>query len=149
MTRAALAFRDTRDANAAPLQYDYMAIPYSPTENHRLVQLQKLQQYLPMLLQSPAVDQEKLVIKLLDLLQMRDILAPPAPPMPPEMPGMPPGMPGMPPGMPGLPPEGMPPEMMAAPPVIESPDTLATGALPEGTELPPIPGPGGRGNRII
>ena len=149
VTRAALAFRDTRDANAAPLQYDYMAIPYSPTENHRLVQLQKLQQYLPMLLQSPAVDQEKLVIKLLDLLQMRDILAPPAPPMPPEMPGMPPGMPGMPPGMPGLPPEGMPPEMMAAPPVIESPDTLATGALPEGTELPPIPGPGGRGNRII
>ena len=127
-----------------------MAIPYSPTENHRLVQLQKLQQYLPLLLQSPAVDQEKLTIKLLDLLQMRDILAPPAPPMPPEMPMMP----GMPPE--GMPPEGMPPggppippEMLAAPPALESPDTLATGALPEGTEMPPIPGIGGRGNRII
>jgi len=141
VTRETLKFRDERDPGQMPLDYDYETIPYSPTENHRLVQLQKLQQYMPLLLQSPAVDQEKLIMKLLDLLQIRDILAPPKPPAPP---GQPPGMPGMPPGMPGMP--GMPPGMPPAP----GGDTIATGALPAGTEPSPVPTPmGGPGNPMI
>ena len=129
MTRESLKLRTNRDPYQDPLEYDYIALPYSPTENHKLVQLQKLQQYMPLLLQSPAVDQEKLVTKLLDLLQMRDILASPAD-QPPAMPGMPPGPPG-PPGGPEGPPMG--------PPT----DNIATGALPPGTEPPPMPLPMG------
>jgi hypothetical protein len=45
----------------------------SPTENHRMLQLQKLQQYLPMLLNNPAVDQSKLVRKVLELLDMEEL----------------------------------------------------------------------------
>tara|TARA_R100000664_G_scaffold22408_2_gene31877 strand:+ start:1456 stop:3255 length:1800 start_codon:yes stop_codon:yes gene_type:complete len=137
VSRMSLALKDERPEHEGPMDYDYTAIPYSPTENHRLVQLQKLQQYLPLLLQSPAVDQEKLVIKLLDLLQLQDIVStkPPAPPAPP--PGMAP--PGMPPGMPPGPPPGMPPE---APPA----DTVAAGGMPigPGEPTPPLPagGPG-------
>ena len=132
MTRESLKLRTDRDPYEDPLEYDYIALPYSPTENHKLVQLQKLQQYMPLLLQSPAVDQEKLVTKLLDLLQMRDILASPVD-QPPAMPGMPPGPPGppMPPGPPGAPPMG--------PPM----DNIATGALPPGTEPPAMPLPMG------
>ena len=129
MTRESLKLRTNRDPYQDPLEYDYIALPYSPTENHKLVQLQKLQQYMPLLLQSPAVDQEKLVTKLLDLLQMRDILASPAD-QPPAMPGMPPGPPG-PPGGPEGPPMG--------PPT----GNIATGALPPGTEPPPMPLPMG------
>ena len=109
-SRIELSFKDARDPNELPMDYDYIAVPYSPTENNRLMQLQKLQQYLPILLQSPAVDQQKLVMKLLDLLQLSDIIAPPQPPAPP---GMPPGMEPMPPGMP---PEGAAPPLPAAPP---------------------------------
>ena len=138
-SRVELAFRDSRDPEESPMDYDYLAVPYSPTENNRLMQLQKLQQYLPILLQSPAVEQEKLIMKLLDLLQLRDILAPPQPPAPPGMPAMPPGMEGMPPGAPpGGPPLPMPPP--------GGQDTLGTGALPPGMELPlpalPAGGPG-------
>ena len=140
VNRETLKLRPNRDPSEQPLEYDYDAVPYSPTENHRLVQLQKLQQYLPLLLESPQVDKEKLVVKLLDLLQMRDVLAPPPPtpaPGPPGMPGTQPGMPGMPPGMP---PAGGPP---MAPP---SPDTVAGGGMPTGpgAPLPPTPmgGPG-------
>ena len=133
VNRETLKLRDLRDAGQQPLDYDYEAIPYSPTENHRLVQLQKLQQYMPLLLQSPIVDKQKLIFKLLDLLQLRDVMAPPPPAgataPPPVMPGMPPGMPGMPPG---------------------GEDVTATGALPMGTEPPPVPTPvGGPGNPVI
>jgi hypothetical protein len=142
-TRDSLQFVSERDPEDRALEYDYEAIPYSPTENHRLVQLQKLQQYMPLLLQSPIVDQEKLLTKLLDLLQMREVLAvqkgPTAPPAMPPQPGMP-GMPGMPP-MPGMP-GPLPPNANL--------DTLNSGALPEGTEPPPVPTPmGGPGNPFI
>mgnify|MGYP003108433671 FL=1 len=132
VNRETLKLKDSRDPGQQPLDYDYEAIPYSPTENHRLVQLQKLQQYMPLLLQSQVVDQEKLITKLLDLLQMREVLAPPKPPAPPGAPAGVPGMPpGAPPAMPGMP--GM--------------DNLSTGALPEGTEPSPVPTPmGGPGN---
>ena len=132
-TRETLSMRASRRPSE-PLEFDYVAVPYSPTENHRLVQLQKLQQYMPLLLQSPAVDQEKLIMKLLDLLGMRDILAPPKPPAPTGMiqdaPGAPPAAP---PGMEASLGAGAPP----------APDTVATGALPTGTEPPPVPTPMG------
>lgn len=139
VSRESLAMKDERPEYENPMDYDYVAIPYSPTENHRLVQLQKLQQYLPLLLQSPAVDQEKLVIKLLDLLQLQDVIstAPPAPPPgamppgPPGPPGMPPGAPPMPPGAPPMPPEG--------PPV----DSVAAGGMPIGPGQPMAPLPAG------
>ena len=134
-SRIELSFKDARDPNELPMDYDYIAVPYSPTENNRLMQLQKLQQYLPILLQSPAVDQQKLVMKLLDLLQLSDIIAPPQPPAPP---GMPPGMEPMPPGMP---PEGAAPPLPAAPPA--GADVLGTGALPPGMEAPPAALPAG------
>ena len=137
VTRESLKFASDRPSSDSPLQYDYEAIPYSPTENHRLVQLQKLQQYMPLLLEAEIVDKEKLITKLLDLLQMREVLVTqqgPAAPPPPT--GMPP-QPGAP-GMPGpLPPNA-------------NLDTLNSGALPEGTEPPVTPTPmGGPGNPMI
>ena len=138
VNRETLRLKDERDPGQQPMDYDYETIPYSPTENNRLVQLQKLQQYMPLLQQSPVVDQQKLIIKLLDLLQLRDVIAPPKPPAPPA----PPGPPGMPPGgPPGMPP-GMPP--------MPGGDNIATGALPPGTEPPAVPTPmGGPGNPMI
>ncbi len=130
VTRETLNMKDERDPGQNPLDYDYVAIPYSPTENHRLVQLQKIQQYMPLLIESPAVDKEKLIVKLLDLLQLSDVLAPAKPAQPvPAGPAAVPGAPG------------------AAPPGM---DTLATGALPPGTEPNPVPTPmGGPGNPMI
>ena len=129
VTRETLNMKDERDPGQNPLDYDYVAIPYSPTENHRLVQLQKIQQYMPLLLESPAVDKEKLIVKLLDLLQLSDVLAPAKPAQP--APAAPAAMPGMPMGAPQS-------------------DTLATGALPPGTEPSPVPTPmGGPGNPMI
>jgi hypothetical protein len=125
VTRETLIARPDRNDSENSLEYDYEAIPYSPTENHRLIQLQKIQQYMPLLLQSPSVDKEKLIIKLLDLLQLQDILAPPPPPGPPQ----------------GAMPPGMPAAAMAPPS-----DTISTGALPPGAEVPigptPMGGPG-------
>jgi len=133
VNRETLKLRPSRDPSEQPLEYDYDAVPYSPTENHRLVQLQKLQQYLPLLLESPLVDKEKLVVKLLDLLQMRDVLAPAAPAAPAGMPMAPPAGPPMPPG--------------GGQPLPSNPvDTVAGGGMPTGpgAPLPPTPmgGPG-------
>jgi len=124
VTRELLQAREERNPTEGPMEYDYAAVPYSPTENHSLLQLQKMQQYLPLLLESPQVDKEKLVIKLLELLQLTDILQEGTP-----QPMVPAGMPG---------------EM----PMAGAPqDTLATGGLPPGAEepvTPPLPagGPG-------
>jgi|TARA_R110000744_G_scaffold43517_2_gene97548 hypothetical protein len=136
VSRESLAMKEERSPEEHPMEYDYTAIPYSPTENHRLVQLQKLQQYLPMLIQSPMVDQEKLVVKLLELLQLQEVVstAPPPPPAPAAPPAgaMPPGAPpGMPPGAPPMPPEG--------PPV----DSVASGGMPIGPGQPTMPLPAG------
>jgi len=120
--REALKLRNLNETQgASPLEYDYEAIAYSPTENHRLIQLRNIQQYLPMLMEAPNIDKEKLVVKLLDLLLMRDLA------MEAEQADaqMPPGA-----GFAPMPP---------------SPDTLATGALPPGVQepvTPPLPGGG-------
>jgi len=120
--REALKLRTLNEVNdQGPLEYDYEAIAYSPTENHRLIQLRNIQQYLPLLMEAPNVDKEKLVVKLLDLLLMRD-LAMEAQQADAQMP------PGA-----GMEPMEPPPE-----------DTMATGALPSGTQEPPTPPfPGG------
>ncbi len=117
-TRESLALEDSRPDYEHPMDYDYDAVPFSPTENHRLVQLQKIQNYLPILLEAQQVDKEKLITKLLDLLQMNDILATgqPATQNVPNMQG----------------PQGQ-----------QSTDTIASGALPTGIEQPLPPAPGG------
>lgn len=119
-TRETMALQDERPDYENPMDYDYDAVPFSPTENHRLVQLQKIQNYLPILLEAQQVDKEKLITKLLDLLQMNDILAT------------------------GQPPTQMVPTAQGLPPGAEGGDNMATGALPPGIEptLPPAPGGG-------
>jgi hypothetical protein len=139
-TRVELAFRDERPAGEHPMDFDYVAMPYSPTENNRLMQLQKLQQYLPLLMQSSAVDQEKLIVKLLDLLQMRDIIKPP--PSPEEQAAMAQMAAQGAPPMPGMPPEaGMPPGPL--PPEADAADIRPAGGLPTGIEPPAMPLPMG------
>ena len=141
VSRETLALAEERNETEHPMDYDYMAIPYSPTENHRLVQLQKIQEYLPILLQSQAVDQEKLIIKLLDLLQLQDVVSnkPPAPEGPPQVPGAPPG--AAPPMPPGMPPEAMPPAgAPEAPPQMPIGPGQPTAPLPAGGPGMPVPG---------
>jgi len=104
--------------------YEFEAISYSPTENHRLVQLQKLQQFLEVLANNPNVNQGLLFSKLLELLGMEEIRQDPAT-APPPPPGAPPGSPvspgQLPPGSGGLP-SGTPA------------DTISTGGLPQGLQ---------------
>jgi hypothetical protein len=133
VNRETLRLRPQRDPNEEPLDFDYDALPYSPTENHKIIQLQKFQQYFPLLMQAPNVDKEKLIVKLLDLLQIRDVMMPPPPtPSPSDMAESMAGMDA------GLPAEaGQPPGV----------DSVVTGGLPPGTQEPsqvPLPagGPG-------
>ena len=75
ITRASMLAREVQAARGEdPLEYDYQAVAYSPTENNRLVQLRNLSQFFPLLAQAPEVDQATLVKKLAELLQMEDIL---------------------------------------------------------------------------
>lgn len=68
---------------------------YSPSENHRLVQLNKLQTFMEILATSPNVDQKKFFRRLLELLGLEDLYSD-APQQPPGQPGAPPpvGQPG-------------------------------------------------------
>jgi hypothetical protein len=140
-TREELGFRGPQDfenPGDGPMEWDYEALPYSPAENNRLVQLQNVMQNLPMILNLPGVDIAKLTAKVLDLLQIRDVLAPE---------GAPGATPAMQPGAdPGMPPGGGPQQ------VDENglPNVLA-GELPPGAEPPagpmPFGGPGARGQQ--
>jgi len=79
VTRASMMAREVlAERGEEPLEYDYEAVPYSPTENNRLVQLRNLSQYFELLAASPVVDQDALVRKLLELLQMGDVLKDPS-----------------------------------------------------------------------
>ena len=118
-TRRTLSLDRDRPDYENPLEYDYDAVPFSPTENHRLVQLQKIQNYLPILLEAQQVDKEKLITKLLDLLQLNEILATEQPATQ-EVPTM----------------EGGPQQPQTS-------DNITTGGLPMGTEPPMPPTPGG------
>jgi hypothetical protein len=135
VTREALGVRDSRRPTEHPMDFDYEAVPYSPTENHRLVQLQKLQQYLPLLMQSPEVDKERLVVKLLELLNLTDILNRNKPPAPQVQPGaMPQG------GLPGSPPGGPSPLGGDLPLGTQEPPQIPLPAGGPGSPAPPQPG---------
>jgi hypothetical protein len=113
--RENLAMRNPAEDTGMGFDYDYDVVPYSPTENNRLLQLQKIQEYWPVLAESQMVDPNKLSAKILSLLEIEDVAVKegdePAPPGP----GMDPNQP-----------QG-------------GQDTIATGALPPGTN--PSPGP--------
>jgi len=141
-TREELGFRPPQQfdlAGEGPMEWDYEALPYSPAENNRLVQLQNVMQNLPMILNLPGVDIAKLTAKVLDLLQIRDVMAPE---------GAPPGAGMMPPGAEA----GMPMAPGGPQQVDENglPNVLA-GELPTGAEPPagpmPFGGPGARGQQ--
>ena len=89
--------------------YDFQAAAYSPTENHRLVQLQKLEQFMQVLLQNPNIDQQALMFKLTELLEMVDIRQEQGS-VPVPQPGAPP--PEQPAPAPGPQPAGMPTDVM-------------------------------------
>lgn len=105
--------------------FDYEAVPYSPTENHRLVQLQKLQQFAQLIVGNPHVDQTKLMGKLLDLLGMVELQSK-TPPGTPITPGGAPMQAG---GRANMLPQG--PQ-----------DTVVTGGLPPGTGTDAVAVPG-------
>jgi hypothetical protein len=130
VTRQTLAVRPLLDAmGEEPLQYDYEAVPYSPTENNKLVQIKNVMQFLQILLGNPAVDQVRLFSKILELVEMGDLLRTPEEMQQAAGAAGPPGAPG-----PGGPP-GPPPE-----------DTTQSGAMPPGLEQPlPPTGMGGAG----
>lgn len=121
-----------------PWTWDYTAHPYTAAEQNEVVMLKQLETYLPVLLQNPAVDQRKLVAKLLDLLHAPELLADPEAAAP-AMPGMAPGAPGADAGAMG---QGMPPEMMA--PAIGGEVMVGAGeqAIPAGLEGGAQPGGG-------
>ena len=93
LDRAALAFpkpggEDEFDDEWA---YDFECAPYSPTENHRLVQLQKLQQFASVLFGNPMLDQQALFTQLAKLLELDGIRPQPPQAAPPQPPGAPAG----------------------------------------------------------
>tara|TARA_R110000751_G_scaffold41550_7_gene97383 strand:- start:1138 stop:3018 length:1881 start_codon:yes stop_codon:yes gene_type:complete len=78
ITRASMQARELlNEQGEEPMQFDYKVSAYSPAENNRLTQLRNLSQFLPVLIQSPAVDKTKLTKKLLELLQMEGLMVPP------------------------------------------------------------------------
>jgi|GEM_PF-6036913 len=79
VTRELIAAGEIRDEeDEGPLDYDYDAIPYSPTENHRLVQLKSMQSWMPYFVESPNFDQKKVDQKLAKLMELEDALIDPA-----------------------------------------------------------------------
>jgi len=123
VSRETLEARDPSKVGEGSFDYDYEAVPYSPTENHRLLQLNKIQQYMELLMSHPQIDQDKFLTKLLDLLGLVEIKSTDQPVQPGAMEGIP---------IPG----GEQP----------SPDSLLSGGLPPGIEPPGQPsiagGPG-------
>lgn len=98
--------------------YDFEAVPYSPTENHKLVQLQKLQQFIEVLHNNPMIDQLGLYRKLTELIGMSEIVNPSG------------GAQAMP-GAPGAAPAQ---DQAGGMPTGTSADNIATGALPAGED---------------
>lgn len=133
ITRASMLAREILAGRGEePLEYDYLAVPYSPTENNRLVQLRNLSQYFQLLMQNPQVDQSRLIQKLCELLQMEDVLKDTAQ-LEAEAKSA----------------EQKAQQAQAQAGMVGGPgnDTIASGALPPGTEpvMPPLP-MGGAGN---
>jgi len=57
-----------------PLEIDYDVVPYSPVENSKTAQLKKVREFSELLFQNPAIDQKKLLVKVVDLLDLGDDL---------------------------------------------------------------------------
>ena len=125
-------------AEAGAMDYDYEAIAYSPAENNKLAQLRSVQAFLPVLMQAPNVNKERLVTKLLDLLNMKDIGVTEE-----EMQQQAQQQQAMAAQMQQAQGQAQPPSAALNQP---SPDTIATGGLPPGLEPPVAPmeagGPG-------
>lgn len=132
ITRASMRAREILAARGEePLDYDYEAVPYSPAENNRLVQLRNIQQFLPVLQQAQNVNQEKLIVKLADLLQISDVIVSKEDLQAQQQEAMA-----------AQQQQAMAPGAAAAAPPM---DTIASGALPPGSEPQQIPLPGGGG----
>lgn len=88
--RESLGFRDGMTPADAETEswFEFDALPYSPAENNRLVRLKSLQQWSPMLLQSPYVDQRRIVGTVLELLGVNDAMIDPTTQ---QVPAVPPG----------------------------------------------------------
>jgi hypothetical protein len=135
ITRESIAARANQQITGEdPLDYDFEVVPYSPSQNNKLVQLRNIKEFLELLLNDPNVNRRKVVLEILELLQLRDKAVTTEEAQSraqakaeKELEQSPPGQP---------PPGG-------AQPV----DTIGTGALPPGTEpvMPPS-GVGGAGD---
>lgn len=140
VNRHSLAFPDPEpETGSWPEDFDddyfqYETVPYSPAENSRLVRLQVLQQFAPLLLQLPTVDKTVLTRELLDVLNLSEAALDPKAQQPtmavPGQPGVPgsSGVQGSPEGMvqPGNSPQTeavLPPDVRtgggASPPALE------------------------------
>lgn len=124
ITRDLLMARQVGDhvPNEEPLDYDYAVVPYSPAENSKLMQIRNMQAFAQLLMADPNVDKAKFIRKLLDYMGLQDLFNREAGAMQPG-----PG-PGRPPGFP-----------QGELPTGEGEDTIATGALPPGSAVPPTP----------
>jgi hypothetical protein len=82
VTRHSFGARDPGSAQDGslledPLDYDYDVAPYSPTENSRTIQLRNLAQVLDLLSASADVDKRRLVLTVVELLNLDpDLLIP-------------------------------------------------------------------------
>ncbi len=79
VARQHLAARNPLDAERAlaeggsieePLDIDYEVVPYSPVENSKSAQLQKMERFAKMLFGNPLVKQERLIAKMGELLDL-------------------------------------------------------------------------------
>lgn len=79
IARQHLAARNPEEADAAlnlgetleePLDIDFEVVPYSPVENSKTAQLQKMEKFMPVFLNNPLVKQEKFLAKLAEMLDI-------------------------------------------------------------------------------
>lgn len=56
----------------APLSVDYEVVPFNPSANSKSAQLGRLMQFMQLLLNNPLIDQTRLMIKILELLELGD-----------------------------------------------------------------------------
>ena len=55
-----------------PLAVDYEVVPFNPSANSKSAQLGRIMQFMQLLINNPLIDQQKLMVKLLDLLDLGD-----------------------------------------------------------------------------
>lgn len=55
-----------------PLAVDYEVVPFNPSANSKSAQLGRIMQFMQLLVNNPLIDQQKFMIKLLELLELGD-----------------------------------------------------------------------------